>query len=83
VENKTQWHRVIAFGQGFAQMAPRLLKGMLVFVQGEINTREYERTITVRAGKSSSRPTIRILDRSSNSDATDVPELATEDEVPS
>ncbi|HEX4164603.1 MAG TPA: single-stranded DNA-binding protein [Bryobacteraceae bacterium] len=31
--DKTQWHNVVAFGQGFAQIAARLAKGTQVFVQ--------------------------------------------------
>jgi hypothetical protein len=27
-KNKTQWHNVIAFGQGYAEMTPRLFKGV-------------------------------------------------------
>ena len=44
---KTQWHTVIALGQGFAHLAPHLLKGAHVFVQGELTTREYDRPVTV------------------------------------
>jgi single-strand DNA-binding protein len=95
VEERTQWIAVSAFGQGFANMAPRLLKGTLVLVQGELNTREYDRTIHVPNGKRSiehviqqlavelKADTIRILDRTGNSDPTAALELATEDEVPS
>ncbi len=50
-KSKTQWHNVIAFGQSFAHMAVRLVKGSLVFVQGELTTREYDRTIQVPTGK--------------------------------
>lgn len=75
-KDKTQWHNIIAFGQGFAQTAPRLLKGTHVFVQGELTTREYDRTIKVPSGKKSiehiiqqlavelKADTIRPLDRS-------------------
>jgi single-strand DNA-binding protein len=75
-QEKTQWHNVVAFGKGFEQMAPRLVKGAHVFVQGELNTREYERTIKVPNGKKSiehvieklavelNADTIRLLDRS-------------------
>ena len=94
-KNKTQWHTVTAFGQGFAQMTPRLLKGTLVFVQGELSTRKYDRTISIPSGKKSiehviqqlavemKADIIRALDRSSNSEQPDVPEPADEDEVPS
>jgi single-stranded DNA-binding protein len=50
-KEKTQWHSVVAFGEGFAKSAGRLVKGAHVFVQGELATREYDRTITIRKGK--------------------------------
>jgi single-stranded DNA-binding protein len=66
------------FGQGFARMAPRLAKGTQVFVQGELATREYNRTIQVPNGKETiahviqqfavelKADTVRILDRAGN-----------------
>ena len=77
-QQKTQWHNVVAFGKIFAQMTDRLVKGAHVFVQGELTTREYDRTIKVPVGKGKTvehtipqlvvqlkADTIRILDRSS------------------
>lgn len=93
-KEKTQWHAVAAFGQGFAQLASRLVKGAHVFVQGELTTREYDRTITVPAGKKSvehviqqlavelKADTIRLLDRSANSDTTAAAEPAADEDVP-
>jgi single-strand DNA-binding protein len=93
-KNKTQWLAVSTFGQGFAQMTSRLLKGTLVFAQGELNTREYDRTIRVSNGQKSiehviqqlavelKADTIRVVDRTGNSEPAAVPGLATEDEVP-
>ncbi len=87
-KEKTQWHNVLAFGQGFAQMAPRLVKGAHVFVQGELSTREYERTITIPNGKKSiehviqqlavelKADTIRILDRTGNSESSEATQTA-------
>ncbi len=76
-KEKTQWHNVVAFGKGFAQLADRLFKGAHVFVQGELTTREYDRTIKVPIAKGRSvehviqqlvvelkADTIRTLDRS-------------------
>jgi single-strand DNA-binding protein len=68
-KDKTQWHNVLAFGPGFAQMAPRLLKGTHVFVQGELSTRKYDRTI-------------RILDRSANSESDEAAQPARDEDVP-
>ena len=94
-KNKTQWHAVCGFGQGFAQMTSRLLKGTLVFVQGELSTREYDRAIQIPSGKKSvehtiqqiavelQADTIRILDRASNREQGDAAEPAAEDETPS
>jgi single-strand DNA-binding protein len=77
-QQRTQWHTVIAFGKSFAQMTDRLVKGVHVFVQGELTSREYDRTINVPAGNGKTiehtlpqlvvelkAETIRILDRSS------------------
>jgi single-strand DNA-binding protein len=93
-KDKTQWHNVVAFGTGFAELSRRLAKGTHVFVQGELNTREYDRTIQIATGKKTTdhvvkqlavelkADTIRILDRSSaDADANDAPEPA-ETEAP-
>ena len=84
-QEKTQWHEVRAFGSAFSKIAERLAKGSLVYVQGELVTREYDRTIKVPNGKKTiehtikqlvvelKADTIRILDRSkSNADKKDV-----------
>ena len=90
-KDKTQWHHVVAFGQGFAQTAARLTKGTHVFVQGELTTREYDRTIQVPHGKKTivhviqqlvvelKADTIRVLDRSGSAETP----AASRDEVPS
>lgn len=82
-KEKTQWHNVIAFGKGFAQLADRLAKGAHVFVQGELTTRECDRTINVSTGKGKNiedtiqqlvvelkADTIRLLDRSNSKGGT-------------
>lgn len=51
---KTQWHNVVAFGKTFAQLTERLVKGAHVFVQGELTTREYDRSVNISAGKGKS-----------------------------
>jgi len=84
-KEKTQWHEVRAFGNAFSKAAERLVKGSLVYVQGELVTREYDRTIKMPNGKKTiehtikqlvvelKADTIRILDRSkSNADTEDV-----------
>src|SRR5579875_3550962 len=35
-KDRTQWHNVVAYGNGFAQLSSRLGKGTHVFVQGEL-----------------------------------------------
>jgi single-strand DNA-binding protein len=85
-KEKTQWHEVRAFGNAFSKTAERLVKGSLVYVQGELVTREYDRMIKVPNGKKTiehtikqlvvelKADTIRILDRpKSNGDTTDAP----------
>ena len=93
-KEKTQWHNVLAFGQGFAQIAPRLLKGSHVFVQGELSTREYDRTITIPNGKKSiehviqqlavelKADTIRVLDRNASPEPSEAAQELPEGHVP-
>jgi single stranded DNA-binding protein len=84
-KDRTQWHNVIAYGKGFEPTAERLVKGSLVFVQGELTTREYDRTIKVMVSKKPvdhviqqlvvelKADAVRVLDRnnSSQSDAAE------------
>ena len=91
--DKTQWHTVVAYGRGFAQVVPRLTKGAHVFVQGELTTREYDRTIQVPSGKKTiehvvqqlavelKADTIRLLERTSNSGTSEAPST-TNDDIP-
>jgi len=50
-KEKSDWHQVVAYGDGFSKLAARLASGSHVLVQGEIVTREYERIIKVPNGK--------------------------------
>jgi single-stranded DNA-binding protein len=75
-------------------MASRLVKGAHIFVQGELTTREYDRTITVPNGKKSiehviqqlavelKADTILILDRASTAQSGEVAEQPTDEDVP-
>ena len=93
-KDKTQWHNVAAYGQGFVQIASRLTKGAHVFVQGELTTREYDRTITVPNGKKSiehvvqqpavelKADTIRLLDRANTAQSGELAEQPTDEDVP-
>ena len=75
-QEKSQWHNIVAWGKKLEQVAPRLVKGAHVLVQGELTTRQYNRTIQVTNGKKTiehtvkqlvvelNADTIRILDRS-------------------
>jgi len=80
-QEKTQWHQVVFFAQNFEAITSRLVKGALVFVQGQLTTHEYDRTIKVPAGGKKiiehvmkqlvveiKAETIRVLDRSANTD---------------
>ena len=60
-KSKTQWHNVVAFGKSFEQLGDRLVKGAHVFVQGELTTREYPRTITTQTDKKLTEHTVAQL----------------------
>ncbi len=94
-KEKTQWHSVVAFGEGFAKTAGRLVKGAHVFVQGELATREYDRTIIIPKGNETVEhaipqlvvelraDSIRILDRrNSGADQLGITASTTDQEVP-
>lgn len=80
-KENTQWHQVVAYGDGFSKLAARLVSGSHVLVQGEIVTREYERVIKVPNAKKTidhkiqqqvveiKANIIRVLDRSSSSES--------------
>jgi single-strand DNA-binding protein len=93
-KTRTQWQNVVAFGEGFAQLAPRLSKGTHVFVQGELTTREYDRTIQVPTGEKAlahviqqlvvklKAETVRLLDRSSGAQPETSSEAPDQNEAP-
>jgi single-strand DNA-binding protein len=93
-KDKAQWHNVVLFGQGFAQLTPRLMKGAHIFVQGELTTREYDRTIMVPSGKKSiehviqqiavelKADTVRLLDRTANSESVSAAQPSADEDVP-
>jgi single-strand DNA-binding protein len=79
-QEKTQWHQVVFFAKNSEAITSRLVKGAQVFVQGQLTTHEYDRTIKVPAGKKIiehvikqlvveiKAETIRVFDRSANTD---------------
>ena len=41
-KEKTDWHRVVIFSKGLAEVAEKFLKkGSLVYIEGQIKTRKY------------------------------------------
>jgi single-strand DNA-binding protein len=50
-KERTQWHNVVGYGETFAKLADRLVKGAYVLVQGEHLTRQYDKTIEISNGK--------------------------------
>ena len=84
---KSQWHSVVGYGPVFAALANRLVKGAYVLVQGEHQTRQYDKTIQVPNGNlviehvvkatavELKANTIKILDRAAREEdiATDEP----------
>lgn len=43
-ENKTTWHRIVAFGNTADFIKSHITKGMIVLVEGSIETSEYEKS---------------------------------------
>jgi len=39
-QERTQWHQVVCFGDRMARLTERLVEGTLVYVQGELTTRD-------------------------------------------
>ena len=82
-QERTQWHQIVCFGDRMAKLAERLLEDTLVYVQGELATRDRERTINVPNGNAVieafvkqlevevKADLIRILDRRPSSDGDD------------
>jgi single-strand DNA-binding protein len=82
-QERTQWHQVVCFGDRMAKLAERLVEGTLVYVQGELTTRDRERTLKVPNGDAFieavvkqlevevKADVIRILDRRPSSDGDD------------
>jgi single-strand DNA-binding protein len=84
------WCQVVAYGEGFAKLADRLLKGKHVLIQGRLKTDTYDREIEVthknkpikvtvkQTSVECIADTIRVLDRKSK----DVDQISEEQEVP-
>ena len=49
-ESRTDWHRCVAFGK-LASFGGTLTKGAHVAIEGALRSREYDREITVGAGR--------------------------------
>lgn len=50
-QTRTQWHQIVAYGDGFARFADRLAKGAQVFVRGQLLTRQYDATVEATHNK--------------------------------
>ncbi len=90
-QEKSQWHQVVCFGEKYEALTSRLVKGAQVLVQGQLTTHHYDRTIKVPAGNGKviehvikqlvvevKADTIRIPDRSANTDNEEVEPESTE-----
>jgi single-strand DNA-binding protein len=64
-------------------MTPRLIKGAHVFVQGELNTREYDRILKVPSGKKTIEHTIKQLIAELKADTIRILDRAQANEEPS
>ena len=46
-QESTEWCQVVGYGEGFAKLADRLIKGKHVLVQGRLHSDSYDREIEV------------------------------------
>ncbi|HEX3681733.1 MAG TPA: single-stranded DNA-binding protein [Bryobacteraceae bacterium] len=60
-KEKTQWHSVVAYGEGYQQAASRLQRGSHVMIQGELQTRQYDKKIQIPSGKKTLEQTVKML----------------------
>lgn len=60
-KERTQWHTVVAYGEGFQQAASRLQRGSHVMIQGELQTRQYDKKIHIPSGKKTLEQTVKML----------------------
>jgi len=89
-QETTEWCQVLAYGDGFAKLADRLIKGKHVLVQGRLHSDSYDREIEVTHKNKPIKvtvkqtvveciaDTIRLLDRKSK----DEEQASDEQEVP-
>jgi single-strand DNA-binding protein len=89
-QETTEWCQVVAYGEGFAKLADRLVKGKHVLVQGRLHSDSYDREIEVTHKNKPIKvtvkqtvveciaDTIRLLDRKSK----DEEQASDEQEVP-
>jgi single-strand DNA-binding protein len=81
-QERTEWHRVVAFGR-LADNCPRLLtKGSQVYIEGRLNTRQYQAKdgTGLRYRTEIVAQQLRLLD--SRTDATVAPRAEASDETP-
>jgi single-strand DNA-binding protein len=79
-QESTEWCQVVGYGEGFAKLAERLIKGKHVLVQGRLHSDSYDREIDVTHKNKSIKvtvkqtaveciaDTIRLLDRKAKDD---------------
>lgn len=90
---KTEWHRIVAFGKLGEICGEYLAKGKQVYIEGRLQTREWEdrdgnkrRTTEIVAGTMQMLGTAGDKVRDDMSDApppvSDIPNIGTEDDVP-
>ncbi len=89
-QEATEWCQVVGYGEGFAKLADRLLKGKHVLIQGRLHTDSYDREVEATHKNKSIKvtvkqtvveciaDTIRLLDRKAKDDeqSPDAPEAS-------
>ena len=81
-QKKTEWHNIVAWGATAENVEKYLRKGSLVYVEGALNTRKWEKDGQERTTTEVNASNIRFLDKAEKgAEREEKPEI-TDDDIP-
>src|SRR5258708_2273938 len=82
-QKKTEWHNIVAWGATAESVEKYLRKGSLVYVEGALNTRKWEKDGQTRSTTEVNASNIRFLDKAEKGEEREAapsrPEITDED----